>query len=81
MDVFVADLWRLGSLVDGWVYLRRKAKIRHFYGLPAIVKQQIKTACSIERMGLYKVIDWARVLVSSGNVVETGAAANFDRGR
>lgn len=49
VDVFVANLVRLGSLVDGsksdwWL------KSDVINGLPASVKQQIKDACSIERM-------------------------------
>lgn len=73
VDVFVADLRRLGSLVDSglsedWI------KCAMVNGLPETVRQQLKASCSLERLTLSTLIERARVLIDTAGM-EVGAAA------
>lgn len=64
VDVYVADLRRTGNRVDSqlsdeWI------KCALVYGLPEAVRQQLKAACSVEKLPLTKLIERVRALVST----------------
>jgi hypothetical protein len=64
VDVLVADLKRLGSLVtekvdEDWL------KCAVIHTMPVTVKRQLLTACSVDEMEISDVIERARALVQS----------------
>jgi hypothetical protein len=64
VDVLVADLKRLGSLVtekvdEDWL------KCAVIHAMPVTVKRQLLTACSVDEMEISDVIERARALVQS----------------
>lgn len=68
MNFFVTDLRHLSSLVDVAI-LDDWLTCAEINGLSAMFQQQTKAAISMERIDLYKVVERARVLVSSEDVV------------
>lgn len=70
VDVFLADLQRLGSLVgkDNWI------KLAFIGGLPEETQRQIKAMSGVYSMDLSEVVARARALVGTGNTIDAAAA-------
>ena len=80
VDVYVADLKRIASLVSGtkdedWI------KCAFVCGLPDEVKSQLQAACSLAKMALHEVVEKARSLVASKEVCFTSVARETGIGR
>lgn len=84
VDVFLADLKRLGSLVDGSGLSEEWLKCALVHGLPDVARQQLKSSCSMERLTMSTLVERARVLLDSsrmevGAASRMGAAQNYTR--
>jgi hypothetical protein len=80
VDVYLADLKRIASLVSGtvdedWI------KCSFVCGLPDEVKSQLQAACSLATMALHEVVEKARSLVASKEVCFTSVARGSGIGR
>jgi hypothetical protein len=64
VDVLVADLNRLATLVDEDVN-PKWMKCAVIHAMPTYIKRQLVTACSIDQMELSEVVERARALVQS----------------
>jgi len=74
IDVFLADLKRLATLIDEFVP-ESLIQCALVYGLPEEMKLQLKAACKVENMSLSETIQRCRMLINADYQWEVGAVA------
>ena len=81
VDVYLSDLRRLFSLVEGASYSEAGLKCAFMSGLPKTMKDQLKSLARVESMNLQALTERARALLPQGEDRAFGSDGLLGQGR